>query len=73
MAQKELLPYEGQAIESDILLYGSICGSIIYSSIVTRPDIAFTAGKIAQFLTNPGPDHIAAGKRSMFSTTSGHR
>lgn len=37
--------------------YKSILGSLMYLAIWTRPDIAYTVTSLAQFSTNPGPEH----------------
>eukprot|EP00961_Rhodomonas_salina_P226466 3061990-Rhodomonas_salina.1 len=31
--------------------------------VLTRPDISFTVNQCARFMSNPGPEHIAAAKR----------
>lgn len=37
--------------------YKSILGSLMYLAIWTRPDIAYAVTSLAQFSTNPGPEH----------------
>lgn len=44
-------------------LYQRKVGSILYTAIITRPDIAWTAARLSNFLTNPSPAHIAAANR----------
>jgi hypothetical protein len=44
-------------------LYQRKVGSILYAAIITRPDIARTAARLSNFLTNPSPDHMAAANR----------
>ena len=29
----------------------------MYAAVITRPDMAFAAAKLARFNTNPGPEH----------------
>jgi hypothetical protein len=60
MTTKPLLPFEGQATESQINSYQAKVGSALYSAITTRPDVAKATAKIAEFLINPGPRHIDA-------------
>jgi hypothetical protein len=36
-----------------------------FASVVTRPDIAHTASKLAQFLKNPTAAHLAASNRAI--------
>jgi hypothetical protein len=62
---EELLPYEGQATLEAIHEYQTIVGGITYPAVVTRPDIARTASKLAEFQTNPGPEHLAAAKKTI--------
>ena len=35
-------------------------GSVIYSAVITRPDIACAASKLAEYLNNLGPEHLRA-------------
>ena len=60
---EELLPYENQATEQQINYYQQRVGSINFAAVISRPDIAFAASKLAQFLTNPSPSHSAAADR----------
>ncbi|PQM43552.1 hypothetical protein VC83_09679 [Pseudogymnoascus destructans] len=63
MITVELTPYNGQATKQEIHLYQRKIGSVNYAAVVTRPDIARTTQKLAEFLINPGPDHHAAADR----------
>jgi len=42
--------------------YLEAVGSIMYLAITTRPDIAYSAGILARFGSNPGPEHWNAMK-----------
>lgn len=44
-------------------LYQAIVGSIMWCAISTRPDLAFVAGYLSRFNSNPGEDHLKAAKR----------
>jgi hypothetical protein len=57
MRNKELHPYDGQATLSSINHYQRKIGSILYAAVITRPDIAFAASRLARFNTNPGEEH----------------
>jgi hypothetical protein len=55
----ELLPYERKATSHAIHAYQQRVGSLTYIATTTRPDIARATQKLAEFLTNPSPDHIS--------------
>lgn len=40
--------------------YQQEIGSILYLSNKTRPDIAYSIGLLARFMSNPGPQHLIA-------------
>ncbi|KAJ3531901.1 hypothetical protein NM208_g5348 [Fusarium decemcellulare] len=61
----KLKPYEGKATAKDVEHYQSMVGSIQFSAIITRADISYSAAELAQFLQNPGPDHIEAAQMCM--------
>src|SRR5258706_5391640 len=46
--------------EVNIKLYQQMVGSLIYTVIGTRPDIAFTVTRLSQFLTKPSKKHFGA-------------
>ncbi len=56
----ELVKYQGQAHPKDIKRYQEKVGTVLYSAITIRPDVAYAAALLSQFLTNPGPEHFAA-------------
>jgi hypothetical protein len=55
-----LQKYERTATANQIHQYMQKVGSLIYPAVIVRPDIAKMASKLAEFNTNPGPQHIAA-------------
>jgi hypothetical protein len=57
---EELVPYELKATLQEIHAYQGKVGSLQFTATVTRPDTAYAASKLAEFLTNPGPQQIAA-------------
>ena len=61
----ELLPYDGQATPQEIYSYQRKVGSLTYATVISRPDVARTANKLAEFLTNPSPLHQAAADRAI--------
>ncbi len=63
MAMDELLPYTGIATRASTQLYQRKVGSLLYAEVVTRPDIAFAASRLARHNQNPGPEHHAAADR----------
>jgi hypothetical protein len=42
--------------------YISVVGSLMYLAVTTRPDIAYAAGVLARFNSNPGAAHWQAAK-----------
>lgn len=60
MRREELLPYEDRSSLSSIRRYQRKIGSILYAAVITRPDVAFAAARLARFNANPGPEHHAA-------------
>lgn len=60
MAYRELLPREDQAIPAQIHHYQQKVRSILYATVISRPDVARTANKLAEFLINPTEKHIEA-------------
>ncbi|KAM1393995.1 hypothetical protein ACFX2F_030092 [Malus domestica] len=43
--------------------YASLVGSLMYTTICTRPDIAFIVGMLGRFQANPGETHWVAAKK----------
>jgi hypothetical protein len=60
MRREELWPYNERASLSSIRRYQRKIGSILYAAVITRPDVAFAASRLARFNANPGPEHHAA-------------
>eukprot|EP00961_Rhodomonas_salina_P226888 3067510-Rhodomonas_salina.1 len=46
----------------DTKYYQQMIGGLMYESILTRPDIAFSVNQCVRFMSNPGPEHILAAK-----------
>ena len=57
ITQKKLLPYKRTATKSKIKKYQQKIKSLLYITVTTRPNIAFTVLRLARFLINPGPLH----------------
>ena len=53
----------GTATNQEILAYQQRVGSINYAAVITRPDIAYSASKLSEFLTNPSQAHLNAADR----------
>eukprot|EP00961_Rhodomonas_salina_P116658 1570053-Rhodomonas_salina.1 len=43
--------------------YQQLISGLMYAAVLTRPDISFAVNQCARFMSNPGPEHIAAAKR----------
>jgi hypothetical protein len=56
----DLETYGLKATPQEIHAYQGKVGSLQFAASVTRPDTAHTASKLAEYLTNPGPQHMAA-------------
>ncbi len=53
------------ATKQEIKLFQELIGSILYTSIMIRPDVAYAAAYLSQHLTNPSIDHIKAARQVM--------
>jgi hypothetical protein len=56
----ELKKNTDQAPRHLIKLYQEKVGSVLYTAITLRPDVAFAASQLSHFLTNPSIEHMAA-------------
>jgi hypothetical protein len=56
----KLLPNQQKATTQQINEYQSKIGSLIYATIITRPDCAFAASELAKYMQNPSQEHIQA-------------
>jgi len=56
----ELRKHEGQATRAQIKEYQEKVGSVLYTAIMLRPDVAFAAAQLSHYLTNPSPEHMSA-------------
>ena len=65
MATEPLLKYTGQASVFEIRSYQKKVRSCNYSTVITRPDIAYTTQKLSEHLLNPGPQHQKAVDRCL--------
>jgi hypothetical protein len=63
LPMEELKIYDGVASPREIHVYQQKVGSAGYATTITRVDAAKATAKLAQFLTNPGPQHQAAADR----------
>jgi len=57
MSKEELLPNEDIVSYQEITKYQRKIGSLLYTAVITRPDIAFAVSRLSRFITNPGPKH----------------
>ena len=57
MSREELLPNEDIANHKEVMKYQRKIGSLLYTAVITRPDIAFAVLRLARFSTNPGIKH----------------
>ena len=62
MKESPLIPSEGEATPAERERYQGMTGSIIFSMVETRPDIAFATSVVSRFAKNPSYQHIEAVK-----------
>ncbi|GKE73989.1 zinc finger, CCHC-type containing protein [Tanacetum coccineum] len=55
---EKLMPNDGQAVSQ--LEYSRVIGCLMYAMTCTRPDIAFVAGKLSMYTSNPSTQHWQA-------------
>ena len=65
MVTDNLGPYDQMATPQDIYRYQQKVGSLLYATVITRPDAACTANKLAKSLLNPGRQHQNAADRAI--------
>jgi hypothetical protein len=56
----ELVKFTGEAHPKDVKRYQEKVGTVLYTAILIRPDVAYAAAMLSQFLSNPGPEHFVA-------------
>ena len=56
-ADVHLVKYNGQVSQKDIKHYQSLIGSLLYVQIGTHPDLSFAVSRLAQYASNPSPQH----------------
>jgi hypothetical protein len=56
----ELVKHQGDASKQEIKAYQERVGSVLYSGIMIRPDVAYAVAQLSQFLTNPSQAHMDA-------------
>ena len=61
----ELYPYDEKASNAAIRTYQQKTGSILFTVIIIRPDIVFTASQLARFNTNPSNIHHKTADRTI--------
>ena len=52
-----------KATIEDIKYFQSVIGSLLYITLGTRPDLAYSVIKLSRFASNPSKEHITATKR----------
>ena len=61
MNVKDFASYKGENMSlQQTCLYQQKVGSILYATVIMRPDVAKTASKLSEFLQNLSPCHHAA-------------
>lgn len=60
LSKKSCPKTNGENEKMVVVLYSSAVGSIMYSMVCTRPDIAHVVGVVSKFLSSPGKNHWEA-------------
>jgi hypothetical protein len=60
LPSEELIKNAGEASKQHIKSYQERVGSVLYTAIMMRPDIAYAVSKLSHFLTNPSDQHSKA-------------
>ncbi|KAL6362809.1 hypothetical protein LRP88_04119 [Fusarium phalaenopsidis] len=63
MKREDLVRSDTPASIPSMRRYQRKIGSILYAAMITRPDVAFAASRLARFNSNPGPEHHQAADR----------
>jgi hypothetical protein len=63
LPSEELIRNTGEATKPEIKRYQEMVGSVLYTAIMLRPDVAYATSKLSHFLTNPSDKHKKAVER----------
>ncbi|KAI1689517.1 RVT-2 domain containing protein [Pyrenophora tritici-repentis] len=63
LPSEELIKSDGEATKQQIKAYQERVGSVLYTAIMLRPDVAFAVSRLSHFLTNPSDQHMKAVER----------
>ena len=58
----KLLKSEGEPLDKTKFGYSELIGSLLYLTVCTRPDIAFSVGALTRYMANPKKPHWEAAK-----------
>jgi Reverse transcriptase (RNA-dependent DNA polymerase) len=53
---------EGEPLDKDKFPYGTLVGKLMFLTVATRPDIAYSVGTLARFISDPNTTHWQAAK-----------
>ena len=53
---------EGETLDKEKFPYGTLVGKLMFLTVATRPDIAFSVGTLARFISEPTVTHWQAAK-----------
>jgi hypothetical protein len=60
LPQYDLVKNPGTATLKEVKAFQEKVGSVLYTAIMLRPDVAFAASQLSHFLTNPSAKHLEA-------------
>ena len=55
---KPLFPYDGKASSDQVHTYQQKVGSLLYTTVITHPDLAKAVNALAEFAMNPSATHM---------------
>jgi hypothetical protein len=57
--------FTGKAMRAQIKAFQERVGSLLYTAVMVRPDVAYAASELSKHLLNPGPKHLAAADQAL--------
>lgn len=65
LPHEELTKSTSEATLQEIYAYQQRIGSINFAAVITRPDVAHSASKLSEYLTNPSKYHLECANQTL--------